>query len=120
VSARASEWWMEATGSPEALALAAEAARPGGRIVLLGSTRGLNTGGDFDPLLRRKELALIGAHISTVPRGAGAGPEVPYEREAAEALALLATGSIDPRPIVRDRVNPPAEAPCFARLLPDG
>jgi 2-desacetyl-2-hydroxyethyl bacteriochlorophyllide A dehydrogenase len=119
ISALASQVVIEATGSPEALALAAEAATPGGRIVLLGSTRGLNTAVDFDTLLRRKELALIGAHISTVPHGAGAGPEVPYEREAAEALALLATGSIDPRPIVRDRVNP-LEAAIFYRRLCQG
>jgi 2-desacetyl-2-hydroxyethyl bacteriochlorophyllide A dehydrogenase len=107
---------IEATGSPDALAVATEAVTSGGRVVLLGSTRGVNRGVDFDRLLRRKEITLVGAHISTVPHRPEAGSEVSYEREAAEALALLTTGDIDPRALVRDRINP-LEAAVFYRRL---
>ncbi len=115
----ASQVVIEATGNPEALALAAQVATPGARLVLLGSTRGLNRDVDFDVLLRQKEITLVGAHISTVPQAVGGGPEVPYAREAAEALALLATGGINPRPLVGERVNP-LEATVFYRRLCQG
>src|SRR5689334_10064194 len=47
---------VDVTGSPEALATSVRAAAPGARIVLLGSTRGINARVDFDELVRRKEL----------------------------------------------------------------
>jgi predicted dehydrogenase len=110
---------IEATGSPEALALAERVAAPGARVVLLGSTRGVNPGVDFDALVRRKELALVGAHISTVPSEADTDSSVPYGVEAEEALSLLAARRIDPAALVRDRVNP-LEAAVFYRRLCQG
>ena len=112
----ASDVVIEVTGSPEALVLAAQAAAHSGRVVLLGSTRGVNRELDFDRLLRPKELSLIGAHISTVTDSAGPDSPPTYQDEAHHALALLAAGKLDVGKIITHRLNP-LEAPFFYRDL---
>src|SRR4051794_20549963 len=54
---------IEATGDPNAIESAVAAAGPGGRIVLLGSPRGVTAGLPLDEI-RAKRLELIGAHES--------------------------------------------------------
>jgi len=52
---------IEATGSPALLSLALELSKAGGRVVLLGSTRGM-VQVDAYSLIHRKGVSLIGAH----------------------------------------------------------
>ncbi len=56
---------FEATGNPEALSVAAAAAGRGGRIVLLGSPRGVTANFPLE-LFREKRLEIVGAHVDTV------------------------------------------------------
>jgi L-iditol 2-dehydrogenase len=58
---------IEAVGTPDAIARAAECARPGGRVVLLGSSRGLSPNIRLAELLQARQLELVGAHISNMP-----------------------------------------------------
>jgi predicted dehydrogenase/NADPH:quinone reductase-like Zn-dependent oxidoreductase len=116
VNAPGADVVIEVTGSPEALPVAAQAARPGGRVVLLGSTRGINRGVDFDTLLRRRELVLIGAHISTVPDVPTAATPYTYGEEARAVLSLLEERQVRPSLLVQERVDP-REAALFYRRL---
>src|SRR6185369_14364245 len=85
---------IEVTGSPDALDVATRAAAPGGRVVLLGSTRGVNRAVDFDALVRNRELALVGAHISTLTDERRAPGSTTYTEEATEALSRIAGGEL--------------------------
>jgi 2-desacetyl-2-hydroxyethyl bacteriochlorophyllide A dehydrogenase len=58
---------IESTGNPEAVNLAFKLAGKRGRVVLLGSTRGLSTV-NFYSDVHRKGLIVIGAHNSIRPR----------------------------------------------------
>lgn len=56
---------FEVTGSPQALSTAVAMTAPGGRVVLLGSSRGIT---EAMPVaeIRAKGLTLIGAHVDTI------------------------------------------------------
>ena len=56
---------IESTGDPEALLTAVALAAPGGRVVLLGSPRGVTSRLPVDEI-RSKELLLVGAHVDTL------------------------------------------------------
>jgi 2-desacetyl-2-hydroxyethyl bacteriochlorophyllide A dehydrogenase len=107
---------VEVTGSPDALEAAARAAAPEGRIVLLGSTRGLNRGVDFDALLRDRELSLVGAHISTLTDDRPTPEDTTYREEAHEALGLLVGGRLRIDSLITDVVNPLDAAVFYRRL----
>jgi len=81
---------VDATGDPGVWSLLTEAVRPGGRVLLFG---GCAPGAvaSFDAArLHYAEISVIGAFHST-------------PAEAAEALELLASGSVDPSPLVSGR-----------------
>lgn len=59
---------IEATGHPDAIVTAMELAAPGGRVVLLGSTRGETEQVNFYREVHRKGIAVIGAHNIARPR----------------------------------------------------
>lgn len=75
---------VEATGSPDVLPLALNLAAKGGRITLLGSTRG-QVELDVYSLVHRKGIQLIGAHESTITLDM-----VPRRWNKKRDLALLA------------------------------
>lgn len=60
---RAPEIVVEATGSPDVVPMALDLVAPGGRVVLLGSTRG-RVDLDVYSLIHRKGVRLLGAHES--------------------------------------------------------
>lgn len=107
---------VEASGAPAGVPAALRLARKGGRVVLLGSTRGLVDG--FDPYgdVHVKGLTILGAHVSTTPV-----VETLRERwtEAANReliLRLLGDAELEVAPLISDRV-PPSEGPdAFRRL----
>ena len=76
---------IEASGSPAALNSAITAVRRGGRVVLLGSLPGGAIPAPVNPVMA-KELDLVGSFR--------------FDREFAEAVGLIADGSIDVNSIV--------------------
>jgi 2-desacetyl-2-hydroxyethyl bacteriochlorophyllide A dehydrogenase len=103
---------FEASGAPAGLPAALRLARGGGRVVLLGSTRGLVDG--FDPYgdVHVKGLTILGAHVSTTP-ATGRWTEA-ANREL--ILRLLGDDELDVAPLITDRVRPSGAPDAFRRL----
>ncbi len=106
---------IDATGDPSAVADAVAAARAGGRVVLLGSPRGVSESLPVDEI-RRKRLTFVGAHVSTLGRGART-PGDAFRHEALAFLAQLAAGDVAVADLVDVELDP-REAPAFYRRLP--
>jgi predicted dehydrogenase/threonine dehydrogenase-like Zn-dependent dehydrogenase len=106
---------IEATGDPEALVLAVEAAAHGGRIVLLGSPRGVTADVPLSAL-RAKRLRVIGAHVDTLRHESRLTGIDMYEREARSFLDLIASGRLSVLDLV-EAVIDPREADAFYRRL---
>lgn len=92
---------IEATGDPAAVAVAVRATAPGGRVVLLGSSRGVSTGLPIDEL-QRKRVQLIGAHVDTLDADSQRLGIDTRRREGEAFLAALAEDSLP----VEDLVGP--------------
>lgn len=95
---------FEVTGSPSALRTAVAFTKPGGRIVLLGSTRGMVDGVDFAEIAR-KRLTLVGAHTATLTSCAKSGVYDPTIVTHAVADALT-SGAMDAGGLVEATVAP--------------
>ena len=106
---------IDATGDPQALVDAVAAARQGGRIVLLGSPRGVTKDAPFAEL-RARGLTVVGAHISTLLRNQPS-TTLAVGREASAFLAQLADGSVRVDDLVDVDLDP-RDAPAFYRALP--
>src|SRR5687768_8243381 len=105
---------FEASGDPAALALAARLASPGGRIVLVGSPRGV---GEL-PLeeLTRKRLRLVGTHVENLsPLSARTGRDL-YAEQARRFLEVLRTDGVPVADLAAEVIDP-READAFYRRL---
>lgn len=96
---------IEAVGSSSAISLAMQAARRGGRVILLGSSRDLGRDVDWAGAQDR-DLAVIGAHIGVLPRQDVSPTRWTYEQEGRLFLQLLATGRLSVSPLVTWRPLP--------------
>lgn len=107
---------FEATGSPAAFTPALQLVALGGRMILLGSTRGLVE--HFDPYtdVHLKGVTLIGAHMRTHP--AHETPYTPWtwENNRTLALQLIADGSLLLEPLISHRLPGEAGPAIFQRL----
>lgn len=101
---------FDATGHPDAFHDAIRCTRRGGRIVLLGSNRGVTRGLDLQKI-RDAALTLLGAHITTLPQ--------PAIREQDGILGFLRDGRLHVEKLVTHEVVP-AEAELFYRRLAAG
>jgi L-iditol 2-dehydrogenase len=107
---------IEATGAAAAVAPALELAAPGGRVILLGSTRGAVPELDVYATIHRNGLHLIGAHISTTPEVAtphdkwteAANREVIFELMRGKDLVI--------EPLCSDVIRPQAAPAMYASL----
>jgi len=99
---------FDATGHPDGVAFASRCTRPGGRVVLVGSTRGVTEAMDFGALADRR-IALVGAHINSLTR-----EDRPVE--ARRFFRLLKEKRIAVAPLITHRVHP-LEAEWFYRRL---
>jgi 2-desacetyl-2-hydroxyethyl bacteriochlorophyllide A dehydrogenase len=117
IASLAAQTVIEASGDPSALALAVAAARAGGRIVLLGSSRGLTPAVPVD-VIRAKELRLVGAHISILWRDSSVDGSMSYRALGRAFLDRLADGSVRVDDLVGEGVDP-REAGRFYRDLVD-
>jgi 2-desacetyl-2-hydroxyethyl bacteriochlorophyllide A dehydrogenase len=91
---------IEATGHPEAILTAFALARPGGRVVLLGSTRGETEQVNFYRDVHKKGLTVIGAHNSARPRVESHSGWWIAQEDQRVALKLLALGRLAVRPLI--------------------
>lgn len=107
---------IEATGSPRAFVPALKLATRGGRVVLLGSTRGTVEG--FSPYddIHLKGLTLVGAHVSTSPKQATPRDRWTEAENRRYLLELMRDGVLDVTPLVTDVVAPSEAGQAFATL----
>jgi threonine dehydrogenase-like Zn-dependent dehydrogenase len=86
---------IEATGRPDAIPLAFKLAAQNGRVVLLGSTRGLTKEVDFYADVHRKGLTVIGAQVLSRPiHESTAGRWTAWDEDSL-VLRLIAGGRLD-------------------------
>ncbi len=97
---------IEAVGSAKAITLGMEAARPGGTVVLLGSSRDLGRNLEWRTIAQARGLVLVGAHISALPRQDASRGRWTYEQEGRLFLDLLASGRLDVSDLVTWRPTP--------------
>lgn len=107
---------IEATGSPHAFVPALRIAARGGRVILLGSTRGVVEG--FSPYddAHKKGLTIIGAHVSTAPTVATALDKWTEPANRRTLLSLMQDGSLDVSPLISHVVTPADAGAVFAGL----
>ena len=109
---------IDVTGNPEAIHDAIRCTRPGGRIVLLGSNRGITHSLDVDRI-RKAGLTLIGAHIMSLPQ-ADRSPGWWLECQESETiLKLMADGRLSVDRLLTEAVYP-SEPELFYRRLVQG
>ena len=115
IAALAAPVVIEAAGDPAAVGLALAAAGDRGRIVLLGSQRGVTR--DVDVMaVRRRRLTIVGAHVATLDVEAERTGEDTRRREAGAFLSALSSGAVTVSDLV-DVVADPREAGAFYRDL---
>jgi UDP-N-acetyl-2-amino-2-deoxyglucuronate dehydrogenase len=108
---------IEASGHPRAISDAVRATRNGGRVVLVGSPRGVSPGFDFGELADR-DIQLRGAHASTLPAMSTGRRQ--GQREAGELfLRLIADRKLDIVSLISTEVDA-AEVNPFYRDLASG
>jgi 2-desacetyl-2-hydroxyethyl bacteriochlorophyllide A dehydrogenase len=108
---------IEATGDPTAFATAIADCAPGGRIVLLGSPRGAAEF-PYDEV-RRKQLELVGAHISALATEVRRGGGDPFRELAEEFLDGLAESRLQVRDLVNVVADPREPSVLYRRLALD-
>jgi predicted dehydrogenase/threonine dehydrogenase-like Zn-dependent dehydrogenase len=101
---------IEASGDPQALAVAVAAAAPKGRIVLLGSPRG-RAALNLIERARRKRLQLIGAHVTGLDRSSKVSM-------IDTILRALSTGSLQVVDLLVE-ADPREAARIYRRLVAD-
>jgi threonine dehydrogenase-like Zn-dependent dehydrogenase len=97
---------IEAVGTPDAIVTAMRCARRGGRVVLLGSSRGLSRDVDLDSLAQARDLEIVGAHISDMPTTDNSPTRFSYRQEGELFLDLLAAGRVTVSDLVTWRPRP--------------
>lgn len=96
---------IEATGNPAALETACQIASFGGRLALLGSSRGATESFDFYKQVHKRGLTLIGAHISTTYRLAAAPGWWTQHEEQRTALRLIQNRRVAVQPLITHRYS---------------
>ena len=96
---------IEATGNPAAMESACQIAAFGGRLALLGSSRGATESFDFYKQVHKRGLTLIGAHISTTYRLAAAPGWWTQHEEQRTALRLIQNRRVAVQPLITHRYS---------------
>jgi 2-desacetyl-2-hydroxyethyl bacteriochlorophyllide A dehydrogenase len=106
IDAIAADVVIEAVGSSPAIGLAMRAARPGGRVVLLGSSRDLGRDLDWWHMAQQRDLTLVGAHIGVLPQRDQSAGLWTYEQEGRAFLELLSEGRLNVSDLITWRPKP--------------
>ena len=94
---------IEATGNPTALETACQICAFGGRIALLGSSRGASESFDFYQQVHKRGISLIGAHISSTYRSQQAPGWWTLHDEQRTALKLIKQRRVQVAPMITHR-----------------
>ncbi|MCC6177655.1 MAG: zinc-binding alcohol dehydrogenase [Chloroflexi bacterium] len=107
---------FEATGSPLAFNPALKLVRFEGRMILLGSTRGLVE--QFDPYsdVHLKGATLIGAHMRTHPEVVTPNNRWTLDNNRRLGLELIRTGDLQVEPLISHRISGEEGPHMFERL----
>jgi L-iditol 2-dehydrogenase len=107
---------FEATESAAGFRSAMRLARPGARVILLGSTRELVDG--FDPYaeVHLKGLTVLGAHVSTTPAIATVRDRWTEAANRRVLLELMDREELDVDALISDRLTPDQAPAAFAEL----
>src|SRR5262245_48866791 len=107
---------FEATGSPAAFNPALKLAGRGGRVVLLGSTRGLVE--QFDPYgdVHCKGVVILGAHANTTPTAANLSNPWTEPANRRVIFDLIARRDLDVDVLISHRLRPDDAAAAYADL----
>jgi threonine dehydrogenase-like Zn-dependent dehydrogenase len=107
---------IEATGSPRAFVPGLTMARRGGRVVLLGSTRGhVEAFSPYDAA-HRKGLTIVGAHVSTAPVVGTANDPWTEAANRRVVLSLMQHKRLDVEPLISHTIVPTQAGEAFAGL----
>lgn len=113
---------IELTGVPEAIGDAIRAVRPGGRIILVGSTRGVTEDPNLLTAVHQKGAVLIGGHFATNPKSS-TFPGYQWPMRGAEwgaVLNLIADGRLAVDDLITERVEPPSIPQMYQQLAKEG
>ncbi|MGB7160190.1 MAG: zinc-binding dehydrogenase [Tepidisphaeraceae bacterium] len=105
---------IEATGVANAVNTAFAAVRRLGRVVLLGSTRGVTESVDFYNDVHKKGLTIIGAHSHLRADSQALFTAASDQRTAVE---LIASGRVDADALVTEWATPDQAPRAYARLI---
>jgi len=106
---------LEVTGVPPVIGTAFELAKERGRVVLLGSPRGLSDGVDFYGQVHRKGISIVGAHERNRAQDAEL-LEQTHLKDEATFLNLLAADRVKMAPLISEVVSPKSAAATYKRL----
>lgn len=97
---------IEAVGLPQAISTAIQCARTGGRVVLLGSSRGLGRDVNWLKLAQKRDIVLVGAHISAMPTKDCSTGQWTYRQEGELFMELLKEKRLSVKDLITWRANP--------------
>jgi threonine dehydrogenase-like Zn-dependent dehydrogenase len=97
---------IEAVGSPNAIITASKCARDGGRVILLGSSRGLGRDVNWLELFQLRNISVIGAHISAIPDKDASIGRWTYRQEGELFFDLLSSGRLRVSDLITWRAKP--------------
>jgi 2-desacetyl-2-hydroxyethyl bacteriochlorophyllide A dehydrogenase len=109
---------IDATGSPAALANALTGVRPGGRLVVLGSPRGMT---DNLPLqtIHESRIQVLGAHIRALPDSAENIAVRTKHSCTEQFLRWVAQGRLSVQDLISHRITPIAISDFYQQLALD-
>ena len=96
---------IEATGAPALVVTALQLAAAGGRVILLGSTRGDTERVNFYRDVHKRGIHVIGAHESARPQHEDSPGYWTKRREQEVCLELLARGRVNVAPLISHRYD---------------
>lgn len=108
---------IESTGYPDAVAVALQAARQFGRVILLGSTRGESTV-NFYRDVHRPGLTIIGAHaMLSLPKFESRPGFWTWREEAESIMGFLSNGRLKVKSLITDRIVPAQVEETYRRII---
>jgi len=108
---------LEVTGSPGPILDALAFAGRMGRVVLLGSTRGLAENVDFYSSVHKKGLIVVGAHNSIRPEADDSPGLWTLRGDATASLKLLQAGRLNLDPLITDEYPIAELQKAYSRLF---
>jgi len=108
---------IEATGISEPIKQAFSITRRMGRVVLLGSTRGLADGVDFYGAVHHRGLHIVGAHTGIRTTVDEIAPYFTPRTDSLVSLEMLQSGRVDVAPLISDVIKPDDAPRAYERLI---